>query len=144
MKPLLSLITMVTVSPVMAVATLVFWNPQRWGGSIDPLSIVGMTVFGLFTVPLWPTYIPALVITPFAMHWIAGSQYFKNLPLELILGISFFVGVIAGIGVISILVPWHLSLDLILNWVVAGAVSGGVTLTIISLVYRYEPRIAGI
>lgn len=67
---------------------------------------------------------------------------FRSLPLAAVLGISFVLGVIAGVGVISIIVPWRESADLVLNWVVAGGVSGGVTLTIISSIFRYEPRAA--
>jgi hypothetical protein len=36
---ILSFLTVVTVAPVVAVATLVRWNPERWGGSVDPLSM---------------------------------------------------------------------------------------------------------
>ena len=142
MKPLLCFITMVTISPVLAVTTLVCWNPARWGGSINPLAILIMSFFGLITTPLWPTYIPALAITPIIMRRIASLGFFKSLPLPLILGISLVLGVFAGIGVISIIVPWDDSLDLVLNWVSAGAVSGGITLALISFIYRYEPRTA--
>jgi len=133
---------MVTVAPVVAVATLVFWNPERWGGSVNPLAILAMSVFGLFTTPLWPTYIPAVAATPFIMRRVARSPSFRSWPLPVILAVSFVIGVIAGVGVISIIVPWHESADLVLNWVAAGGVSGGVTLTIISFIFRYEPRAA--
>jgi hypothetical protein len=142
MKPLLSFLTMVTVAPVAAVATLVFWNPERWGGSVNPLAILAMSVFGLFTVPLWPTYIPAVAATPFIMRRVARLPSFRSWPLAVVLGISFVLGVIAGVAVISIIVPWRESSDLVLNWVAAGGVSGGVTLAIISFIFRYEPKAA--
>lgn len=142
MKPLLSFIVMVTVSPIVAVTTLVCWNPERWGGSFNPLAILVMSFFGLITIPLWPTYIPALVATPFLMRRVANSRRFQTQSLSFILAISFLLGAIAGIAVISIIVPWRESLDLILNWLAAGAVSGGVTLLIILLIFRCEPKMA--
>jgi hypothetical protein len=131
---------MLTVSPILAATTLVCWNPERWGGSLNPLSILVMAAFGIITIPLWPTYIPALAVTPFIMRRIAELRVFKRLPLPLILAVSLVIGAFAGIGVISIIVPWHESKDLVLNWASAGAVSGGFTLALISFIYRYEPR----
>jgi hypothetical protein len=133
---------MTTVAPVAAVSTVVCWNPERWGGSVNPLAILGMAFFGLITTPLWPTYIPAIVVTPLVMSKIAGLGIFNRLPLLILGGISLVIGAVAGIAVISIIVPWHDSLDLILNWVSAGAVSGAVTLAVISLIYRWTPRSA--
>src|ERR1051325_7730201 len=104
MKLLLSFIVMVTVSPVAAVATLILWDPQRWGGSVHPVTILAMSFFGLIMPTLWPTYIPALVATPFVMRRLAQSQWFKRWPLAIILVISALFGGIAGIGVISIIV----------------------------------------
>lgn len=133
---------MVTISPAVTVTTLVCWSPERWGGSLNPLAILAMSFFGLITTPLWPTYIPALALTPIVMHGISRTGLFKSLPFAVILGASLVLGVIAGIGVISVIVPWHESSDLVLNWIATGAVSGGVTLAVISCIYRYEPRAA--
>ena len=138
MRALISVVSMLTVSPFIATTVLVCWNPARWGGSINPLAILAMSFFGVITVPLWPTYIPAIAATPFVMRRVACLHYFKSWPLWSILCLAFILGAVAGFGVISIIVPWRESLDLILNWVVAGAVSGGVTLALISFIYRYE------
>lgn len=142
LKTIYSFITMVTVAPVVAVATLVLWNPERWGGSVNPLAILVMSAFGLFTVPLWPTYIPAVAATPFLMRRVAHLPAFRNWPLPIVLVLSFALGVLAGVGVISIIVPWGEPADLVLNWIAAGGVSGGFTLTIISCIFRYEPKSA--
>lgn len=142
LKTIYSFLTMVIVAPVVAVATLVLWNPERWGGSVNPLAILVMAAFGLFTVPLWPTYIPAVAATPFLMRRVAQSRAFRTWPLLVVLSISFAVGVVSGIAVLSILVPWGESADLVLNWLVAGGVSGGFTLTAISCIFRYEPKAA--
>jgi hypothetical protein len=130
---------MTTVAPVAAATTLVCWNPGRWGGSFNPLAILGMAFFGLITTPLWPTYIPALALTPMAMRRIAAWRAFRTLPLALIVSVSLVIGAVAGFAVISIIVPWNDSPDLIGNWVSAGVVSGAVTLAIISLIHRWTP-----
>lgn len=109
---------------------------------MNPLVILGMSFFGLITAPLWPTYIPALALTPIVMRWVSQIRLFNSLPRAVVLSISFVLGVIAGVGVISIIVPWHESADLVLNWVVAGGVSGGVTLTVISFIFRYDRKAA--
>ena len=96
---------MTTVAPVVAVTTLVCWNPGRWGGSINPLAILCMSFFGIFTTPLWPTYIPAIALTPFIMRRVAAKKAFRGLPLWALMGISFVIGAFAGTGVISIVVP---------------------------------------
>jgi hypothetical protein len=59
------------------------------------------------------------------------------LPLAVILIIFLVTGAVAGVAVISIIVPWGDSPDLVGNWVSAGAVSGAVTSAIISLIYRW-------
>ncbi|MCC6680025.1 MAG: hypothetical protein IT445_03890 [Phycisphaeraceae bacterium] len=142
MRALLTVGAMLTIAPLTAVTTLVCCDPERWGGSIDPLSIVVMSIFGLITVPLWPTYIPAIVIIPVAMHSIVALPLFKKLFLPYLVCIFFAVGAIVGIAFISTIVPWHDSLDLIFNWLSAGAMSGGITLSLIVLVYRHEPKTA--
>jgi hypothetical protein len=136
MRAFLTVLIMMTLAPVAAVTTLVCWNPGRWGGSINPLAILGMSFFGIFTIPLWPTYLPAIVLTPFIMRRLAAQEAFRRLPLLAVMGISLVIGALAGAGIISIIVPWRDTLDLILNWVSAGAVSGAVTLPLISLIYR--------
>jgi len=139
MRIVLAVLVMTIVAPIAAVTTLVCWNPERWGGSINPLAILGMAFFGVITTPLWPTYIPAIVLTPLVVSRIARLQVFKRMPLVIICGVSVVIGGICGIAVISIVVPWHESLDLILNWVSADAVSGAVALAVISLIYRWMP-----
>jgi hypothetical protein len=135
----LSILVMTIVAPVAAVTTLVCWNPERWGGSVNPVAILGMAFFGVITTPLWPTYIPSVLLTPLVMSRIARRQIFQTMPLTIIGGVSAVIGAICGIAVISIIVPWHESLDLVLNWVSAGAVAGAVALPAVSLIYRWTP-----
>jgi hypothetical protein len=129
------------IAPLITVTVLVCHHPERWGGSINPLNILIMSVFGLLTVKLWPTYIPAVVITPLFMRWLANKSAFISSPLPLILGSALLVGAIAGVGVLSyvVLISLKDSTELAFSWALAGAISGGLTLTIICLIYRYVP-----
>jgi hypothetical protein len=144
MKAILSVLAMLIVAPLVAVTTLVCWQPERWGGSLNPLAIAVMALFGLLTVPLWPTYIPALIITPLLMNWISAQRAFARLSLPVLLGLSLSVGAVAGLCVMIRLFlmalndapDYHQALPL----AGAGAVSGAITLTLICLVYRYEER----
>jgi hypothetical protein len=142
MKAVLSVAVMLTVAPLVAVTTLVCWEPERWGGSLNPLAIAVMALFGLLSVPLWPTYIPAIIITPLLMSWISTHRAFGRLSLPIFLGFSLLVGAVAGVCVMIplILMALNDSSDShqALAWMGAGAVSGAVTLTLICLLYRYE------
>jgi len=140
-QTLLSVAVMVTVAPVVAVTTLVCCNPDRWGGSVNPLNIAVMSFFGLLTVPLWPTYIPAIVFTPLLMRWVAGRRDFTTLPIPLVLVLSTLIGAVAGVCVLSYVVLLSLkgSSTMVLGWLTAGSISGGFTLSVICLIYRYAP-----
>ncbi len=139
MRTLLTILAMTTVAPVTAVTTLVCWNPGHWAGSFNPLAILTMAFFGLITTSLWPTYTPALALISLAMRRVAAWRAFRTLPLALIVGVSLIIGAVAGFAVISLIVPWGDSRDLVENWVSAGVVSGALTLTIISLIHRWTP-----
>lgn len=82
---------------------------------------------------------PSVLLTPLVMSRIARWQIFQTMPVTIIGGVSAVIGAICGIAVISIIVPWHESLDLVLNWVSAGAVAGAVALPAVSLIYRWTP-----
>jgi hypothetical protein len=142
MKAFFCVMAMLTVSPVLAVTTLVYSHSDRWSKSGDLLSILAMSVFGVLTTPLWPTYIPTIVFGPSIMRQIATHRAFKTLPLPAILGISLLVGALAGVCVMGPIIFASLqdSGGSPLDWVCAGAVSGGLTLALVSLIYRYEPR----
>lgn len=109
---LLSVAAMLTIAPIVAAATLVCWHPDRWGGSVSPLNIIVMAFFGLFTVALWPTYIPAIIFAPLLMRWVAAHRAFRTCPLPLLFGLSLSIG----------------------------AVAGALTLSVICLIYRYAPQ----
>jgi uncharacterized BrkB/YihY/UPF0761 family membrane protein len=101
-----------------------------------------MSLFGLLTVPLWPTYIPAIVLTPIVMKRIEAHRTFSTLPVALLVAIALPVGAVAGVGVLgyAILSALKDSAELAANWTTAGAVSGAVTSCVICVIYRYVPR----
>jgi hypothetical protein len=142
MRALLSVAAMLTLAPISAVTTLVAWQPDRWGGSLNPLNIVAMSIFGLLTVPLWPTYIPAVVLTPVLMKRVAAHQLFTKLPLPALIGLSLLAGATGGACVLGLFVLLSLehSGSPAMNWTVAGAVSGALTLTLGCLSYRYPSQ----
>ena len=135
---------MLTVAPLVAVATLVCCDPQRWGGSLNPLAIVVMALFGIFTAPLWLTYIPALIITPLLMKRVSTSLAFHRAPLPVVLGLSAVVGALAGVCVMLRLVLMVLrdssGYGEAFTFASAGAVAGAVSLSLICLLYRYGER----
>lgn len=138
MRKLLTIVAMLTVAPITAVTALVCYAPDRWSGSFNPLNIIVMSVFGLFTVPLWPTYIPAVVLTPWIMSGVSSHRWFIQSPLWIVLLLSCMVGAVLGLCVFSplLLINSHEKTTLV-NWSFAGAVSGAATLTVISCIHRF-------
>jgi hypothetical protein len=131
---------MLTLAPFLTVATLVLWAPDHFGGSVDLLSIIVLTFFGLITVPLWATFIPALFLTPLLMDGVSRCDWFRRLPLSAALGLSIPAGMLAGMAVMGIILPWGEDAGgayVILAWLIASAVSGGATLPVIAAIYRY-------
>jgi hypothetical protein len=136
-KAAVSVILMLSLAPVLAVSVLVFSNPDRWGESQHPVAILVMSFFGLFTTPLWPTYIPALILTPIVMHKLSQTAIFQRIPLSLLLGLALAVGAVAGAAVLvpMVLMEWADSRGYSTSWAKAGAVSGAITLTTIAILY---------
>jgi len=135
----ISVAVMLTVAPLVATTTLVCWNPSRWGGSFNPVVILGMSIFGIFTFPLWPTYIPAIVLTPFAMQWLSRCRVFARTPMPLMFAVALPLGAAAGFGIMAPLLaridagdP-----DLWMNWAAAGCMAGAVTFPGLVAVHKY-------
>lgn len=131
------IILMLTLAPLIACSTVVCLDPSRWGGSINPITIVVMAFFGVISTPVWPTYIPALIITPLLMRMVSRSQVFGSARLPMLIGLSLVLGAIAGVLVLIRVILMSLNdPKLAMNWAIAGAVSGAITLMLIVLVYR--------
>lgn len=127
------------VSPFVATFTLVCWKPDRWGDSLNLLAIIAMAYFGLLTFPGLFGYLLAMIVTPVLMNVASKQKAFNSSPLPILLAVAFVIGAVAGLCVMApaiIQASRHGSLDLTLNWAAAGAVSGGVTLVLVAIVYR--------
>jgi len=121
-------VLMLTVSPITTVISL----DLILGNTPTIQTVLIMAGFGLITFPLWITYIPALVLTPFAMKKLAGRNYFYNAPAWIFVSLSFVAGALLGAIVLSPMMDG----TNFLSWTIAGAISGSITFTLIAAVYR--------
>jgi hypothetical protein len=142
MKTAVTLFTMIVIAPTATVTTLVLYHPDRWDGTLSLGKIVGMAFFGLVTVPLWFTYIPALIFAPIIIRRITSHPAFFSSPLPIFISVALFAGAVAGICVLlPVIAPAAFdSRDLALNWLCAGAVSGGISSLIIGTSSRFVDR----
>ena len=145
MKAMFTIIVMLTVTPIVSAIGLISFDPSNWGGELSIQSVIATAFFGLITVPLWFTFIPSLIIAPSIMSKLSHTNKFQALSLQSLIGLSLFYGALVGIIILSppiiiVLTDSSLSsaetIKLMLNWAWAGALSGAVTLLIISLIYR--------
>ena len=143
MRISLTLLCMLTVAPLAAVIALIVLWPDRWANPFNPLAVFGMWFFGFFTTPLWPTFIPAVFLTPWIMGRVAKHPGYSRSPLMLLLVLAMVIGALAGVCVMSPLALLDSGEpDTAFMWMGTGAVSGAVTLTIVALLHRYQPRSA--
>lgn len=138
MKTLFCVFIMLTIAPISAAIGLISFDPKSWGGSFTVQNILAIAFFGIITVPLLVTYLPSLVLTPIIMEKISNYHLFYSLTLWKFIAISIFVGIIGGILILlpCIIMAFSGPTKLIMNWIWAGVISGGVSFTIISLLYR--------
>ncbi len=129
---------MVILAPLVATTTLVCGWPERWGGSINPLVIITMALFGIITTPLWPTYIPAIVLTPLLIRKIAPHRLFMKLAIPVLILLSLLLGALGGIFVMFpiIRMSLHEGPEYALQWIMAGVFSGAITFTVICVIHR--------
>ena len=138
MKTLSTVALMVTVAPMLVVVTMSCIDPEYFGGGPYPLNVLMMTLFAVITVPMWPTYMPAIILAPIVMRRVASLPRFHTLPLPSVLVLSVATGAVAGACVMLPIVLMARPPIWAARWTVAGATSGAVTLALISLVYRYN------
>lgn len=142
MRGLITVALMATLSPFVATYALVLWKPDRWGDTLNPFAILFMAYFGMLTFPGMILYVIALIATPIAMSAVAKQGFFRVASQGKLLLAAFGIGIVAGLFVMAPAIVQstkHNSLELTLNWAFAGAVSGGLSLVIITLVYRRYP-----
>ena len=139
MKTVLSIASMVYLAPLVVSTVLVCGWPEHWGGSINPLLIIAMSFFALFTVPIWLTYIPSIIIVPLVMRKISRQDWFRNMPIALLLLSAPALGALGGLLVMSplILIALKNGADTVLQWTAAGSCSGAVTFTSICCIHRF-------
>lgn len=147
MKAFLTILIMLFVSPFLAEVGLLCLEPgDGGGGGFSLAALPGFFLFSLpfifLTVPLWPTYFPALILTPFILGRIARQPGFRTMKLRALLGLSLAVGAVLGTVVMSwlIVIAARESAAAAWGWAGAGAFSGSLTLALVTLVYRHEPR----
>jgi hypothetical protein len=138
MRRWFSIVAMLTIAPVVAATTLNCFYPESFGGLLNPLSIAGMAIFGLVTVPLWPTYIPSIILVSWLMNRISVVQALMRIPLPVLIGLSVLIGSLGGMLVMMPVVVQ--SQCNALGWIMAGTVSGAITLPAICIVHRYVPQ----
>ena len=138
-KPTLTVIAMLTVAPVVAVATLLCCTPTGRSDLLYPIAVATYVFRGIAFN--WPTYIPALIIVPVLMRRVSNRTAFHQSSLGRLLGFSVLPGAVGGMCVVLPCVLFAL-IDqtgdhiLALMALGAGAVSGAITLTLICLLYR--------
>jgi hypothetical protein len=135
-KPTLTLLAMLTIAPVVAVATLLCCTPTGRSDLLYPIAVASYVFRGIAIN--WATYIPALIIVPVLMTWISARRSFRRFSLQLLLTLSVSAGAAGGM---CVALPMVLeALDQGGGWVLpvlfAGAASGAITLTLICLIYR--------
>jgi hypothetical protein len=98
-----------------------------------------MAFFGLLSVPLWFTYVPALMLTPKIMQKISQRPFFRTTPAPILMVVSLAVGAIVGVFIIGpmlFLTFADRNFKAMTDWAMAGATSGSITLMFLTLLYR--------
>ena len=143
-KAIISVIIMIIISPLIVIVVLAVLNPTEFGEVINIQTVLTVYMFAIITVPLWVTYIPFIVLIPIIMQIIAKREAFHELQIIKFVMLSSTIGSICGVLVLSP-VLFLVAADsdpLILSWVLAGAASGAITSTVITLTYRVSNLIS--
>ena len=135
---------MIIISPLIVIVVLAVLNPTEFGEVINIQTVLTVYMFAIITVPLWVTYIPFTVLIPIIMQIIAKREAFHELQIIKLVMLSSTIGAICGVLILSP-VLFLVAADsdpLILSWVLAGAASGAITSTVITLTYRVSNLIS--
>lgn len=143
MKLIICILLLLTVAPVCTVTLLALIAPEYFDGLPTGVNILLTGSFGFSIIPVWPIYIPPVVVAPIVMHIISKRKEFYEIqPRDLII-MAFLIGGIAGFFIF--LPAWIFSGLLVgfphaIPWFVASFVSGGITLVLIGMLYRLVGR----
>jgi hypothetical protein len=137
-QAIVCVLVILSVGPVVAVSTLVCVDPARWGNGLQPLAIPVMAVYGLLTTPLWPTYLPVVIATPFIMRRLARTVAFRTRALLHVIAVAGGVGSLVGLFVMAPLIVMQRAdpSGQAGAWAMAGATSGAVTSSLVTMLYR--------
>ena len=90
-KTVISVLVMLTISPIIAIVTLVFSNPESFGEHLDIQSLLMMYMFAMITIPLWLTYLPSISETGVLYSWILSGLVSGSVTLTVIVLIYRFL-----------------------------------------------------
>jgi len=137
--PTLTVIAMLTISPLIAVTFWVGCTPPVRSQLRDPITVASYVFVSIRL--LWVTYLPALVIVPLLMSRVSTRRTFQQLSLARLLTRAVAIGAVGGACVIvprTVLALFD-STEHPPSWLLAlgaCAVSGAVTLPLVCLFYR--------
>ena len=141
-RTIISVLVMVTISPLLVIITLTISNPGEFGGNPDLQSILMMYMFALITVPLWITYIPSIILTPIILHKIRKKKSFHNISIIALIALAGMSGAFIGVLILApvLFLVQKEPNNLFSSWILSGAVSGALSLMIIVLIYRFGEK----
>ena len=136
-KTVISVLIMLTISPILAIITLVFSNPENFGEHFDVQSLLMMYMFAMITIPLWLTYLPSVILTPIIMNRLSKKLAFQRISIAYLITLAAAAGAIIGLAVLSpFLIASRSEPSFLFSWILSGLVSGSITLIIVVLIYR--------
>lgn len=139
LRTIVAVIAMLTVAPLLAGEMVVCVASENFGNPLNPLNALGLAIFGLLTVIIWPLYLPAIVATPIVFRCLAERPTFPTMPIMRFASVAVLSGMTAGVVVLSPLILFSLQdATTATAWLAAGAVSGGGTCLLIALMYRFS------
>ena len=149
MKEIVSIIILLTVTPICGFLGFGIFNPNFWDGTslIDVLMVwkyrinlfewAQVIIFGLIVTQLWITYIPVLIVTPILMRNISKKEKFYSLSLSKFIAISISMGIVVGFfAMFPCLILSRKNIELFITTIAAGVFSGVITSLLIALLYR--------
>jgi hypothetical protein len=103
---------MLTVTPIMGATGIYLYDTKSFGDSSIIGSILIMAVFGLITVQVWVTYLPAIIFTPVVLEKISRKESFYKIQYWKFLCVSILGGIGVGVFIMLpfIILPWCINI----------------------------------
>jgi hypothetical protein len=90
-RGIITVLIMLTIAPFSAVIGMVLSDPELWESSMNLETLLVFSMFGIITVPLWITYLPMTILSPFIMKYFKQSRSVLFTPYSDIYRIVFDV-----------------------------------------------------